>query len=196
MATQAWDAEVIEQSSTTSVPWGMSTAGLARPPARRRGVRPRTRARSVRMSRQAPRLLSNTIASRVFEEILAGLASGDEPPAHDRTRGDTRRDSSEIRDTLEAHMAAELALLRRIRERYALPRHVIDAEEALATTFRCHLFRYLHGLKGSSHVRGRLHELHTLAEIRAAVASCLEREAAYRAAAPWLKESPRSQESE
>lgn len=124
----------------------------------------------------------------IFEEILAGLASGEEPPAHDRTRGDTRRALSEIRETLEAHMAAELALLRRIRERYALPRHVIDADEALATTFRCHLFRYLHGLKGSSHVRGRLHELHTLADIRAAVASCLEREAAYRSAAPWLQE--------
>jgi tRNA-dihydrouridine synthase B len=120
----------------------------------------------------------------IFEDLRLGLASGEEPTASDRTRGRTRRDLGVIRDQLEAHMSAELELLRRIRERYDLPRHAIDPEDSLATTFRCHLFRYLHGLKGSSYVRSRLHELHTLADIRAAVASCLEREAAYRAGAP------------
>jgi nifR3 family TIM-barrel protein len=124
----------------------------------------------------------------IFEEICAELAAGEEPAAYDATRGQTRRDLTVIRETLEEHMAAELALVKHIRERYTLPRHVIDADEALVTTFRCHLFRYLHGLKGSSHVRGTLHEMHTLADIRAAVANCLEREAVYRAAAPWLKE--------
>ncbi len=116
----------------------------------------------------------------IFEEIRADLASGAELPVFNATRGRTRRDLSDIRDTLEAHMASELELIRLIRARYALPRHAIDPEETLATTFRCHLFRYLHGLKGSSYLRGRLHELHTLAEIRAAVAGCLERETAYR----------------
>jgi tRNA-dihydrouridine synthase len=77
-------------------------------------------------------------------------------------------------------MAAEFELIERIRTRYALPDNAARAEETLATTFRCHLFRYLHGLKGASYVRGRLHELNTLDKIRAAVASCLEREAAYR----------------
>jgi nifR3 family TIM-barrel protein len=124
----------------------------------------------------------------VFEEIHQGLASKEEPPSHDRTHGRTRRDLSVIRDQLEAHMAAELELLRRIREHYDLPRHAIDPEDSLATTFRCHLFRYLHGLKGSSYVRSRLHELHTLDDIRAAVSSCLEREAAYRAKAPQTHE--------
>jgi tRNA-dihydrouridine synthase B len=124
----------------------------------------------------------------IFEDISAALATGDEPAPFDATRGQTRRDLSAIRETLEAHMAAELTLTRHIRERYTLPGHVIDADEALVTTFRCHLFRYLHGLKGSSHVRGLLHEMHTLADIRAAVASCLEREAAYRAAAPLMRE--------
>jgi tRNA-dihydrouridine synthase B len=120
----------------------------------------------------------------IFEDTLAALATGDEPPARDPTTGRPRRDLDVILAALEAHLAAELDLTRRLRERYGLPRdEAIDPEEALATTFRCHLFRYLHGLKGSSYVRGRLHELHTLAEIRAAVASCLEREAAYRAAA-------------
>jgi len=123
----------------------------------------------------------------IFEEISLDLSAGEEPPVHVRTRGRTRRELSVIHDQLEAHMAAELELLRLIRERYALPRNAIEPEEALATTFRCHLFRYLHGLKGSSFVRGRLHELHTLADIREAVASCLEREAAYRAGAPLTK---------
>ena len=131
----------------------------------------------------------------VFEEIREGLASGGEPPAHNRTSGRTRRDLSVIRDTLEAHMDAELHLIRLIRERYGVPRDAIDPEETLATTFRCHLFRYLHGLKGSSYVRGRLHELHTLEQIRAAVASCLEREAAYRASAPSAQAAPPTQEN-
>jgi tRNA-dihydrouridine synthase len=134
----------------------------------------------------------------IFEEVCADLAGGEEPPPFDATRGQTRRDLAVIRATLEEHMAAEFTLIKRIRERYTLPRHVIDPDESLVTTFRCHLFRYLHGLKGSSQVRSRLHELHTLADIRAAVANCLEREAAYRAAAPWLRQESgfRFQESE
>ncbi|MEI7901603.1 MAG: tRNA-dihydrouridine synthase family protein [bacterium] len=120
----------------------------------------------------------------IFEDLCADLVNGKEPSPCDATRGRPPRDLAVIRATLEEHMAAELALLRHIRERYTLPSHVIDADEALAATFRCHLFRYLHGLKGSSRVRGRLHELRTLDDIRAIVASCLEREAAYRAAAP------------
>lgn len=120
----------------------------------------------------------------IFEEINACLASGTPPPAHDRTRGRTRRDLAVIRDALESHMSAELELLSLIRERYGLPSHAIDPDESLATTFRCHLFRYLHGLKGSSFLRGHLHQLNTLDAIRAAVGACLEREAAYRAGAP------------
>ena len=120
----------------------------------------------------------------IFEDVSRLLSTGEEPSAPDRSRGRTQRDPGVISEQLEAHMAAELELLRLIRERYALPKNAIEPEEALATTFRCHLFRYLHGLKGSSHVRGRLHELHTLTDIRTAVASCLEREADYRAGAP------------
>ncbi len=120
----------------------------------------------------------------IFEDVSRLLSTGEEPSVPDRSRGRTQRDPGVISEQLEAHMAAELELLRLIRERYALPKNAIEPEEALATTFRCHLFRYLHGLKGSSHVRGRLHELHTLTDIRTAVASCLEREADYRAGAP------------
>jgi len=116
----------------------------------------------------------------IFEDTLAAWASGGEPPAAAFAGARPRRDLNVIRDTLEAHMAAEAELIERIRTRYALPDNAAQTEETLATTFRCHLFRYLHGLKGSSYVRGHLHELNTLDAIRAAVASCLEREAAYR----------------
>ena len=120
----------------------------------------------------------------IFEDTLSALSSRGEPPAHNRTGERKRRDLKVVLDALEAHMAAELELSRLIHDRYATPLDPIDPEEALATTFRCHLFRYLHGLKGSSYVRGRLHELHTLGDIRSAVDSCLEREAAYRANDP------------
>lgn len=121
----------------------------------------------------------------IFEDIRAALIHGEEPPAHKKTEGRSQRDLNEVREALEAHMAAEMEFEDRLRERYGIPRNADDAEETMAATFRCHLFRYLHGLKGSSYVRGRLHELHSLSDIRTAVASCLEREAAYRASAPF-----------
>ena len=128
----------------------------------------------------------------LFEDIQRSLAAGAEPPPHNPTSGRSRRDLEEVRRALEEHLASELELIRRIRTRYDLPRGALDPDETLATTFRCHLFRYLHGLKGSSQVRSRLHELHTLADIRGAVASCLEREAAYRASAPKVTPAPAS----
>ena len=128
----------------------------------------------------------------IFAEISLALASGEEPAAPDCAHGRPRRDPWVIRDQLEAHMATELELLRHIREAYTLPRNASGPEEALATTFRCHLFRYLHGLRGSSHVRGRLHELHSLADIREAVAVCFEREAeAKRDGEPHAEETVR-----
>lgn len=120
----------------------------------------------------------------IFEDIRNTLASDGEPPPYDRTEGRSRRDLRVIQDTLDMHLALESELIQRIRTRYDLPRSSTGTEDTLAAAFRYHLFRYLHGLKGSSYVRGRLHELNTLADIRAAVASCFEREAAYRAAAP------------
>jgi nifR3 family TIM-barrel protein len=126
----------------------------------------------------------------IFGDIAHGLASGEEPAVHAATGNRPRRDLEVIREALEAHLAAEQELTERIRQRYALPRSDRDAEETLAALFRCHLFRYLHGLKGSSYVRGRLHELHTLADIRAAVASCLEREAAFRDKDPFKTTAP------
>ena len=47
--------------------------------------------------------------------------------------------------------------------------------------FRMHLFRYLSGLKGVSHMRGRLSTVRTLDEVRRAIDDCLACEAARRA---------------
>lgn len=121
----------------------------------------------------------------IFEDIRAAFARDDEPAEHARTKGRPPRDLNDVRHVLDEHLLAELDWTARIRRRYGIPRDEGAIEEALATTFRCHLFRYLHGLKGSSYVRSRLHLLHTLPDIRAAVESCLEREATYRASAPW-----------
>jgi tRNA-dihydrouridine synthase B len=125
----------------------------------------------------------------IFEDCLTLLSTGEEPPVLNPTGGRPRRDLGVIRDALETHMASELELIRHIHERYPLPHGALEPDETLATTFRCHLFRYLHGLKGSSYVRGCLHELNTLTEIRMAVTACLDREAVYRAGAPQTKAS-------
>ncbi len=47
----------------------------------------------------------------------------------------------------------------------------LDAEAATVLTFRRHLFRYFKGLPGANLLRGRLMELHSLADIRAAIAA-------------------------
>ncbi len=120
----------------------------------------------------------------LFNEIHTALAAGMSLPVHDATHHRVRRELSEIQVALDAHMADELALIQLIRNRYAMPRGVCNPEETLVTIFRCHLFRYLSGLKGSSYVRGRLSAIKTLDDIHEAVAACLEREEAYRQSAP------------
>jgi len=108
--------------------------------------------------------------------------AGVRPSANQRDA--SRRSLSEIRQVLEKHMDGELELLQRIRERYRLPPHALPLERAAVATFRCHLFRYLHGLRGSSYVRGHLNTMRTMDDIRAALDGCFQREANYRAHAP------------
>lgn len=103
-----------------------------------------------------------------------------------------RRDLSEIRAMLEAHLAGELELLAQTRDRFRSPRSVLSPDQAAALAFRCHLFRYLHGLKGSSYVRGRLNQMRTTDDIRAALDGCFEREANFRARAPGVESDARS----
>ncbi|MBP5321650.1 MAG: tRNA-dihydrouridine synthase family protein [Kiritimatiellae bacterium] len=124
----------------------------------------------------------------LFTDILDSWNS-DAPPEEHRVPGEgrCRRDLGAIRQTLYRHLAEEKALLLRIREKYQLPTTALTPEEALAATFRCHLFRYLHGLQGSGHLRRHLHELKSEADIRAAVEACLENEAGFRAAKPPMK---------
>jgi tRNA-dihydrouridine synthase len=92
-----------------------------------------------------------------------------------------KRDLDELRRVLQEHVDGTLELCRQIRSRHRLPARALPPEDAAAVTFRCQLFRYLRGLKGANYVRGRLHELRTLADIQRAVEGCLEREARYRA---------------
>jgi len=120
----------------------------------------------------------------IFADIREALQTGVEPPPYKATGQRPRRELAEIQRVLDEHLELELSFLNTLKKKYGVPRDDKAVEENLATTFRCHLFRYLHGLKGSSYIRGRLFELQTLPEIREAVKSCLEREAAYRAAAP------------
>lgn len=122
----------------------------------------------------------------IFQE-LAGLFHPDAPPPPPLPAGVARgrqRDLAEIRRVLEEHVTGELELQRQIRAHFRLPAHAMPPELAAVATFRCHLFRYLHGLKGSSYVRGHLNTMRTLDDIRAALDGCFEREARFRANAP------------
>ncbi|HOE60281.1 MAG TPA: tRNA-dihydrouridine synthase family protein [Kiritimatiellia bacterium] len=119
----------------------------------------------------------------LFSDIRDALVSGRTPSPVETARGRPRRALETIRSVLEAHLEAECELARRCCEREGRAGSVRDLDAAGVAAFRGHLFRYLHGLKGSSYLRGRLHTLHTLEEVRAAVEACLAREAAYRAGA-------------
>jgi tRNA-dihydrouridine synthase B len=134
----------------------------------------------------------------IFREIADALAATSGAPVshirkcetepgaavdHDSARTPPR-DLQEIRAVLEEHLAGELELQRQIRAHHRLPSHALPPDQAAVTTFRCHLFRYLHGLKGSSYVRGHLNTMRTRDDIRAALDGCFEREARYRAHAP------------
>lgn len=118
----------------------------------------------------------------LFGDIRDALASGSILPPAETARGRPRRALDTIRTVLEAHLEAEIGLARR---------NGGDPDAAGVAVFRGHLFRYLHGLKGSSYLRGRLHTLGTLSEVRAAVAECFAREAAYREGGRTPGTSPR-----
>ncbi|MFZ4396538.1 MAG: tRNA dihydrouridine synthase [Kiritimatiellia bacterium] len=132
----------------------------------------------------------------IFREIAAALPDLPGAPVSHLRRCDTEavayrvgvrtppRDLQEIRTVLEEHLAGEMELHRQIRAHHRLPAHAMPPELAAVTTFRCHIFRYLHGLKGSSYVRGHLTTMRTLEDVRAALDGCFEREAKYRAQAP------------
>ena len=134
----------------------------------------------------------------IFREIAEALAPGapvshfrkceteaaiTEDPAHAHP---PQRDLAEIRAVLEEHLAGELELQRQLHAHHRLPSHALPPDQAAVVTFRAHLFRYLHGLKGSSYVRGHLNTMRTFEDIRAALDGCFEREAKFRAKAPWL----------
>jgi tRNA-dihydrouridine synthase B len=122
----------------------------------------------------------------IFQDLAGLFQPGARPPPPVPAGGvrSRPRDLAEIRRVLEEHVTGELALQRQIRANFRLPAHAMPPELAAVATFRCHLFRYLHGLKGSSYVRGHLNTMRTLDDIRAALDGCFEREARFRAHAP------------
>lgn len=91
-----------------------------------------------------------------------------------------RRELSELRQVLADHVASSMELQRQIQSHYQPRDHAMSPEAAVAMTFRCHLFRYLGGLKGASYLRGHMSELHTINDILCAIDNCLEREEHYR----------------
>jgi len=120
----------------------------------------------------------------IFEEIMSGLVSIEPPAIYDPTRGRPQQNLDEIRAVLVTHLHAERELLERNRSLYECPDDALTIERTQSTTFRCHLFRYLHGLKGSSYLRSHLRSLASMETIMAAVDSCLERERIFRANKP------------
>jgi tRNA-dihydrouridine synthase B len=121
----------------------------------------------------------------IFQEIAKawnpdGAPVAEPPPVSGRSR----RDLDEIRSVLLLHLDAEKRLLTLIREKYDLPQSALTPEEALVATFRCHFFRYLHGLQGSGYVRRILSAIRTEADVRGAIEQCLANEAAFRAGKP------------
>ncbi|MDA3924327.1 MAG: tRNA-dihydrouridine synthase family protein [Kiritimatiellae bacterium] len=116
----------------------------------------------------------------IFEDIRAGLAASEPPEEYNPTRGRPKRDLNKVRQALIKHLNYEQSLIEHNRSIYECPDRVQSVASTLATTFRCHLFRYLHGLKGSSYLRSHLYLLNSMDSIIAAVDNCLEREEAYR----------------
>jgi len=118
----------------------------------------------------------------LFQSIRASFASKVKPPDRPRSHVRPQMGLDRVSATLEAHLTLELEHRTMLHEKYGLPETAEAIEGAVVNVFRYHLFRYLHDLNGSSHVRRALPELTTLAAIRAAVSACLGREAASRAA--------------
>ena len=129
---------------------------------------------------------------RKYETTAASLAlstapSPDTPVSYFRKYGSgaeescarlrPRRELHEIRAVLDDHLASELEWQHQIRTHYRTTPRTLPPEQAAVTTFRCHLFRYLHGLRGSAYVRGHLNTMRSIADIRAALDGCFESEA-------------------
>ncbi len=120
----------------------------------------------------------------IFSDIREGLASGESLPVYNPTRGNPKRDLDDLRELLLRHLHEEQGLIQHNRNIYECSENALSIESTLATKFRCHLFRYLHGLKGSSYLRGRLNLIKTIEDMTEAVDACIERERIHRANKP------------
>lgn len=75
---------------------------------------------------------------------------------------------------LRQHLAFALRLHHLACRGIPPPAHVRSPHEVVATTFRCHLFRYLSGLRGAAHMRSKLSTYRTLPDILNAARECVE----------------------
>lgn len=111
----------------------------------------------------------------IFAEIEAGGFS-DQPPAPDLYHGARpKRDPNTAYRALQKHFTYEMELIRQIK-RHHLALSDLDCEKQLVITFRQHLFRYLYGFKGVSHLRSRLSSFTNMQQINAAIMDTLGRE--------------------
>ena len=110
----------------------------------------------------------------VFREIRDGVSF---PPGLSRA---TVIPLNEIRAVLLEHIDLDFAFITDLAAKY--PALLADDTPEMLTVirFRLHLFRYLSGLKGVSHMRGQLATVRSLDEVRRAIDDCLDCEATRR----------------
>ena len=123
----------------------------------------------------------------LFSDIRDGLRAPEPPPLYEPTRGRPKRDLDEVRSLLLRHIRDEEDFMRNHRSLYETPDGTFEIESALSATFRCHLFRYLHGMKGSSYLRSHLAGIRSREDLTAAVDACIARERIFRARAKQTK---------
>jgi nifR3 family TIM-barrel protein len=80
----------------------------------------------------------------------------------------------ELKNLLKEHLELSLEFRRRQLSSFPGAASRTNPEEGVVLDFRCHLFRYLNGIRGVSRLRGKLSQMHTLVDIRQAVDDLLE----------------------
>ncbi len=102
---------------------------------------------------------AHAMAETGVQALLIARAALDNPMVFRFTKGDPVA-------LAESHLELELRY-RKLAERFSR----LSAEESTVLTFRKHLFRYFKGCPGANALRARLMCLHTLEDIRSAIAT-------------------------
>ncbi len=89
-------------------------------------------------------------------------------------------DLEEIHKRLIEHLDMEYAHMKYIFKKYPTSAPDSTPLDITIVRFRCHLFRYLTGLRGASYMRGRMANARTLEDCHRAIDGCLECERRFR----------------